>query len=133
MTCSVESCDRDQVVRGWCRMHYQRWRDHGDPNRERPSALHRVLSRTVRVGACEEWQGPRDKDGYGVVKVAGRMVRTHRAVWEQTYGLIPARLSVLHSCDNPPCVRPDHLMLGTQRANIQDMLAKGRRPRRKAA
>jgi hypothetical protein len=51
----------------------------------------------------------------------------HRYAWELTYGPIPEGLSVLHRCDVPRCVRPDHLFLGTQADNLADMTAKGRR------
>ena len=50
----------------------------------------------------------------------------HRLAWELTFGPIPDGLHVLHACDNPPCIRPDHLMLGTQRANMRDAGRKGR-------
>jgi hypothetical protein len=79
------------------------------------------------------WTGSLAPDGYGLVKVAGRARRLSRVVWELHHGPIPVGLSVLHSCDNPPCARIDHLMLGTQRANVQDMLRKGRRPKHRAA
>lgn len=88
----------------------------------------RLEIRVSKTAGCWVWMGARDQAGYGAVKVDGRMRRAARVAWELAYGPIPAGLNILHSCDNPPCVRPDHLMIGTQRANIQDMLAKGRRP-----
>lgn len=93
----------------------------------------RIAARLGRVGECDLWRGATDPDGYGIVKVEGRARRLTRVVWELHHGPIPAGLSVLHSCDNPPCARVDHLMLGTQRANVQDMLRKGRRSRHRAA
>lgn len=133
MTCTVPDCDRAPVSRGWCRLHYLRWQRHGDPLRERPDAAARIAAHVQRVGECDVWTGALASDGYGVVKVGGRSRRLTRVVWELHHGPIPAGLSVLHSCDNPPCARIDHLMLGTQRANIQDMLRKGRRPKHRAA
>jgi hypothetical protein len=50
----------------------------------------------------------------------------HRFAWELAYGPIPPGLSICHRCDNPPCVRPDHLFLGTTRENVFDSIAKGR-------
>jgi hypothetical protein len=84
--------------------------------------------------ACFEWELARDKDGYGVVRRGGRTRRAHREMWEQVNGPIPDGMVLLHSCDNPPCIRLSHLSLGTQAENVADMIAKGRHvapPRRK--
>ena len=64
--------------------------------------------------------------GYGEVKRAGEKMLDHRASYEMNTGLIPDGRYVCHKCDNPPCVRPDHLYLGTCRDNIQDSVKKGR-------
>lgn len=98
-----------------------------------PELAERIMRRVVRAGECQLWQGAHDPDGYGIVKVAGRVRRLTRLVWELHHGPIPGGLSVLHSCDSPSCVRIDHLMIGSQRANIQDMLRKGRRPKHRVA
>lgn len=55
-----------------------------------------------------------------------KRVKAHRKAWELLHGPIPDGLLVLHTCDNPPCIRPDHLFLGTHRDNQQDKWAKGR-------
>lgn len=125
--CAVSACGRPVVLRGWCRLHYQRWRKHGDPARERPTVFERLMAQVERTGGCWQWRGAYDGEGYGLIRVAGTLRRASRVAWEATIGPIPTGLSILHACDNPSCVRPDHLMLGTQRANIRDMLAKGRR------
>lgn len=78
---------------------------------------------------CWEWQGARTKNGYGLIGVPGgrnRNKRTHRVSYELAYGPIPDGLCVLHRCDNPPCVRPEHLFLGTRVDNNRDRDAKGR-------
>lgn len=86
----------------------------------------------VRKGAgCWLWLGGVDSDGYGQIAVKAAdghrtSARAHRIAWELTHGPVPAGLCVLHRCDNPPCVRPDHLFLGTPTDNNHDMLAKGR-------
>ena len=75
---------------------------------------------------CWEWQGSRKGGGYGSIGIKGGTVAAHRASWVLTNGAIPDNLWVLHKCDNPPCVRPDHLFLGTRLDNVRDMCAKGR-------
>ena len=81
----------------------------------------------VKFGdGCWEWTGSRDTSGYGTIGFAGGIHKTHRIAWNVAFGLIPLGLQVLHRCDNPPCVRPSHLFLGTQADNISDMVAKGR-------
>lgn len=69
----------------------------------------------------------KDDCGYGRINKDGRLVRLHRAVFEVHNGWIPKGAVVMHRCDNPACINPDHLSLGTQRMNIKDMDSKGRR------
>lgn len=63
---------------------------------------------------------------YGTLRVGGKIVAAHRWVYESLVGSIPDGEKVCHRCDNPPCVRPDHLFTGTQKVNIQDAVSKGR-------
>ena len=75
---------------------------------------------------CWEWRG--DKRGYyGQIGVHGKTIKTHRLSWELANGPIPGGMNVLHHCDNPICVNPKHLFLGTQADNVHDMQAKGRK------
>jgi hypothetical protein len=83
----------------------------------------------VRLGSCFEWQAAITPDGYGAYKINGRMHRVHRLVWEALNGPIPEGMCVLHHCDNPPCVNPRHLFLGTRQDNMADRDAKGRSAR----
>lgn len=69
--------------------------------------------------------GFHDRDGYGRRKAFGEQM-AHRAAWVEVHGPIPEGMSVLHRCDNPPCINVDHLFLGTQSDNVKDMNAKGR-------
>jgi hypothetical protein len=83
-------------------------------------------SKAVRSEGCWEWSAARSHYGYGKLTYLGRSRIAHRMAWEFAFGPIPAGLFVLHHCDNPPCVRPDHLFLGTQADNIRDKISKGR-------
>ena len=74
---------------------------------------------------CWVWTGARFA-GYGRIKINGRSIRAHRFAWSLANGSIPKGLCVLHKCDNPPCVRIDHLFLGTVAENNTDMHIKGR-------
>lgn len=81
-----------------------------------------------KPNGCIEFVGHRSRHGYGRInRDGGRdIARAHRLAWELTHGPIPDGMCVCHSCDNPPCCNPDHLFLGTQRANVRDMVLKGR-------
>jgi hypothetical protein len=84
-------------------------------------------SRVDLTGPCWVWQGPRSgRMAYGCFYVARRRVWAHRYSWELAHGTVPAGLSVLHHCDNPPCVRPAHLWVGTAMDNAHDRDRKGR-------
>lgn len=92
----------------------------------------RFWAKVEKGEGCWEWQGARHPHGYGQVRIAGICVFAHRYSWQLANGPIPGGLNVCHHCDNPKCVRPDHLFLGTQRDNLQDMAGKGRASRWRA-
>ncbi|MEK6878053.1 MAG: HNH endonuclease signature motif containing protein [Nanoarchaeota archaeon] len=75
---------------------------------------------------CWEWFGCVNKKGYGGFYINGNTCRVHRFSYELKYGKIPNNLHVLHHCDNPPCVNPNHLFLGTPQDNVMDRCLKGR-------
>lgn len=81
--------------------------------------------------SCWEWMGCKGTDGYGHRRHEGKVTKAHRLSWEEINGPIPPDILVLHRCDNPPCVRPDHLFLGTKADNAVDMCTKGRQRRDK--
>lgn len=75
---------------------------------------------------CWLWTGSLSNKGYGLFYLNGKSCRAHRVSWEIFKTPIPAGMLVCHTCDNPPCVNPDHLYVGTPRDNTQDMLRRGR-------
>jgi hypothetical protein len=79
-----------------------------------------------KTPTCWLWTGAYQKPGYGKIGDGSHSKYAHRVSWELQAGAIPHGLQVLHRCDNPQCVRPDHLFLGTQADNVADMYAKGR-------
>jgi len=93
--------------------------------------LARFESKFKKTDGCWEWEGCKSKSGYGQFGVRGDNSYfvsryTHRVSWELYRGEIPKGLCVLHRCDNPSCVNPEHLFLGTHKDNTQDMVEKGR-------
>lgn len=89
--------------------------------------IERVLARSVlRSSGCIEWTGLVNRKGYGVVYSGHKQNYCHRVAYEHASGAIPAGTHVLHKCDNPACVRPEHLFLGTNADNIEDKVRKDR-------
>ena len=83
-------------------------------------------SRVERAEDCWTWTGPRFPSGYGRTRIGQLQTTAHRVAWMLTNGPIPSGMVVMHTCDNPPCVRPAHLTLGSYRDNARDMVEKRR-------
>jgi hypothetical protein len=127
--CSFEGCDRPTVSLGLCNPHYLQGRRTGvlKPLVFRRAPVDRRFWSKVQKGPdCWTWAGSRSAKGYGRLNVGGAVCQAHRVSWELHRGAIPSDLFVLHRCDNPPCVNPDHLFLGTALDNSRDMVSKGR-------
>lgn len=88
----------------------------------------RMTARTIVGEGCWEFKGAKgNKAGHRTIVVNGKIVRAHRIAWELANGRrVPRGLVVMHSCDNPACVNPAHLSVGTQKQNLHDSIRKGR-------
>lgn len=86
----------------------------------------RFISKIDVTDGCWIWKTGTFKDGYGQFWYKGGGISAHRYAWIKAHGDIPDKLFVLHKCDNPRCVNPEHLFLGTLRDNSEDMRVKGR-------
>ena len=89
----------------------------------------------ITPGGCWEYQGQKSTDGYGKFQIYApgidpkkRKYRAHRVSYAYHYGVDPGEMLVCHKCDNPSCINPDHLFLGTEQQNTQDKMDKGRHP-----
>lgn len=86
----------------------------------------RFYGKIKKTKTCWYWTACVSSFGYGQISVNGKSVGAHRISWEIHNGSILDGLHVLHKCDNPPCVNPDHLFLGTNKDNVEDRYVKGR-------
>ncbi len=124
-------CDRPSIGRKLCRHHYNQMA------RQKRLTEFPILgpedvfdSRYTKGDGCWLWHGTKNGYGYGVFLLPGEVpVRAHRYAYERVHGPIPDGLVVMHSCDNPPCVNPAHLSLGTRDDNNKDMQRKRRNRR----
>jgi hypothetical protein len=129
----MENCGKPLECKGFCGMHYQRFRKYGTPedNKNTHGDLEtRLLRRLNKTPTCWLWTGAKRSTDYGSITSDGppyRILSAHRAAYEIYKGPIPDGMVVMHKCDTPLCCNPDHLELGTHKENTQDMIQKGRR------
>lgn len=128
--CSQPGCDTAAKSKGLCHKHYTRLRRTGSPENTKHSqisAVERFWASVVKTeDGCWGWDGHVGTGGYGWFNAEGRHHKASRFSYRLHHQRDPGHLFVLHRCDNPPCVRPDHLFLGTHRDNMIDMTRKGR-------
>lgn len=80
----------------------------------------RFWAKVDRSGECWVWTGPKHSAGYGLLRFNGKQISAHRLAWQLVGGQIWPGLCICHHCDNPPCVRPEHLFIGSHRDNMRD-------------
>src|SRR5699024_6409082 len=123
--CSIEDCENGgQLRRGLCNRHYKRWRRHGDPlagstKYTDPEAAFLARTEPLCWSDCIVWTGALDSDGYGQLRINGRMVKAHRWAYEREHGPIPGGMVIDHMCFERSCANVDHLRLATRQQNVQ--------------
>ncbi|MGI9293449.1 MAG: HNH endonuclease signature motif containing protein [Pseudomonadales bacterium] len=131
--CSLSECNNKHSAFGYCKLHHTRFMRHGDPNvvlvNKGPVTWEWMLSvsKENEETCCIEWQRG-TSEGYGTVTYKDKQDRAHRVSYMLNVDRIPKGKFVLHHCDNPLCINPKHLFIGTQRDNVHDMILKGRHP-----
>ena len=136
--CSIEGCDDHHSARGWCKFHYASWKRYRDPLKAKTGmsrnkhghrwTLDELLAETTPGNeGCMEWRhGKLSKEGYGRTSHDGERITTHRLSMLLSHGSLSDgdKNLVLHKCDNPKCINPSHLRLGTYRENMADLIAR---------
>lgn len=119
-SCSITGCTALARKRGWCNKHYQRWRLHGDPLRERQlrPPEERFWAKVEKTDTCWLWTAARSDTGYGSFAFRRDAIRNaHKVAYEMLIGPVPEGLQLDHLCRVRHCVNPAHLEPVTAREN----------------
>lgn len=130
--CKISECGGKVFGHGMCNKHYLRNRKYGSPYAVKKPAKNtksvELITSNIEISkGCWLWAGSKNADGYGTVSLNGKNQKAHRVSYEVFNGPIPSNMVVMHKCDRPACVNPEHLTLGVQSDNVADMDRKGRR------
>lgn len=132
--CTSEGCSSPSISRGLCGAHYMRDKRAGlfqDVRRAEAPVSERFFRFVDKTDLCWIWTGKSvNKKGYGSIGLGGKGGKhklAHRLSYEIHKGPIPDGMVVMHKCDNPRCVNPEHLDAGTQSKNIKDAFSRGRK------
>jgi hypothetical protein len=134
MKCEVKGCRNEERYKsgpfaGLCNKHFLQKKRHGKifETKYDKTSEQRFWEKVDKTENCWNWVASCLKFGHGHFRVGKRVILAHRYSYELHIGPIPKDMCVLHKCDNPKCVNPDHLFLGTRINNIEDMDVKNRR------
>lgn len=134
--CKINGCSNPSWAKGYCGKHLQRLRRTNTTDLLHSFQLYgsyrdateRFWERVYKTDNCWFWLAGRDKLGYGTFSDK-KHHKAHRYSYELKFGPIPSEQCVLHKCDTPECVNPDHLFIGDRGDNIRDRDSKGRNPK----
>lgn len=144
--CYIPDCNKRCVGRGLCKIHYQRWRRHANPDAVLPKGRsldfktadekfeHHLKSVQLFEHGCWNWPLKANNQGYGFFNWDHNTWQAHRYSYVYHYkAILDDDICVCHKCDNPMCINPDHLFLGTRQDNNLDRHIKGRTAQQKGS
>ena len=132
-TCLIPGCNHIVSARGWCRMHYKRWKRNGDPaalkiDTSPTGALGRFFTMVQKTSSCWIWIGQTVKGGYGRFRIKRKWILAHRFSYEKHIGTIASGMQIDHTCCVTGCVNPFHLEAVTPQENSRRAVLRGRSP-----
>jgi len=136
MTCVYPDCGKEVASWGYCQKHYKRTKKYGSPhprkNSQEPLGIRFwAFVEKKEIDECWPWGGNLQPNGYGRFSIGKKQEGSdgaHRVSWRLANKQdIPKGMHIMHKCDNPSCVNPNHLTIGTAKENTQDMIRKGRK------
>ena len=124
--CIVDGCNKNRKKKSkYCSMHRARLIRTG--RLDKKSSIERLFDHIIKLSdGCWEYTAYKNKWGYGRSTYGGKKMLSHRFIYEYYFGEIADGLLICHHCDNPACVNPEHLYLGTPKTNARDMSIRNR-------